>query len=94
MTDQLLRLVGPTVHTNGTSREELLRQYVDALNAHDGALEPLRQAQPHMRDYAAADFEAVIQQHRGRVDRLKDVRDDQPIRRTPTAMTRRSIDQV
>jgi len=41
----------PIVHLNGTSREELLRQLIDAGHAINNALDMLRAAAPHQRDY-------------------------------------------
>jgi hypothetical protein len=44
-------LVVPTVHLNGTSRKELQRQLRDAHEAIGTALDKLRMATPHGRDY-------------------------------------------
>jgi hypothetical protein len=41
----------PTVHINGTSREELVRQQVETGQALRIALEKLAAAAPHPRDY-------------------------------------------
>lgn len=41
----------PTVHLNGTSREELMQQIRDAYDALFSALEKLRAMTPHGRDY-------------------------------------------
>ena len=41
----------PTVHLNGTSRDELVRQLVEAGKALQVALDKLRAAYPHERDY-------------------------------------------
>jgi len=41
----------PTVHLNGTSKDELLRQIHDAHVAVQAALDALAKARPHGRDY-------------------------------------------
>ena len=41
----------PTIHLNGTSHDELLRQILDAKEAIRKAVEALANAAPNMRDY-------------------------------------------
>lgn len=41
----------PTVHLNGTSKQELMQQIRDAYDALFVALEKMRQMTPHGRDY-------------------------------------------
>jgi hypothetical protein len=41
----------PTIHLNGTSKDELVRQYTTALNALWFAIEAHNRAAPHARDY-------------------------------------------
>jgi hypothetical protein len=41
----------PTIHLNGTSRDELVKQYTAALNALWFAIEAHNRAAPHARDY-------------------------------------------
>lgn len=41
----------PHININGTSREELVRQQMNFLKTLDGAIEALKQAAPHGRDY-------------------------------------------
>ncbi len=43
------KLIVPTVHMNGTSKRDLLEQYVDAMQAIQEAIEAL--PHPHGRDY-------------------------------------------
>jgi hypothetical protein len=41
----------PTVHMNGTSRQDLVAGYVQAINKVEEAITALRQAAPNGRDY-------------------------------------------
>lgn len=41
----------PTVHMNGTSRDELVQQLLTASHALQAALDKLGEAAPHPRDY-------------------------------------------
>ena len=41
----------PSVHMNGTGRDELLQQLVDAITATEAAIAALNQAMPNGRDY-------------------------------------------
>ncbi len=41
----------PIVHLNGTSKEDLLQQYLDAGHALQAALEAMRGSYPNGRDY-------------------------------------------
>jgi hypothetical protein len=41
----------PTPNLNGTSRRELMEQYIDALNAVQAAHDKIRAIAPHGRDY-------------------------------------------
>ena len=41
----------PTIHSNGTSRESLLKQYKSAIDAVNNACDYLQKAYPHGRDY-------------------------------------------
>jgi hypothetical protein len=44
-------MMTPTVHLNGTSREELMNQLLEAIRAIDNARNALARARPHDRDY-------------------------------------------
>ena len=72
-------LATPTVHMNGTSRDALLDQLFDAINAIHEAGKKLARACPNGRDYytqgAAALNEALLQ-HEGRMAKLKSVTDE------------------
>ena len=68
-------LAGPMVHLNGTSRDELLRQYSDALYALSNALDAIGRATPHGRDYyiqenADKELDQAKAEHRSRLDRI------------------------
>lgn len=66
-------LLTPTVHMNGTSREELIQQLCDAHHAINKAQEVLAQAAPNGRDYYPQGADAMWtaqKQHRTRVARL------------------------
>jgi hypothetical protein len=66
----------PTVHLNGTSREELLGQISNAMHAVREARDALMKATPNARDfYVQGDgaFKAAIAQHYLRLDALNGV---------------------
>jgi len=48
-------LVIPVVNINGTSKEELLEQYNEAINAIVSAIEAVGECRPHGRDYQTVD---------------------------------------
>ena len=54
----------PTVHLNGTSREELEKQQMNVYNASRKLLEALACASPHARDYYVQDDMAAIEASR------------------------------
>ena len=45
------KLLTPTIHLNGTSRDDLLNQHIDILDACRGLLTALRAGTPNARDY-------------------------------------------
>lgn len=64
-----LALVGPRANLNGTSKKELLDQYIDALKALLAAQEALAKMAPHGRDYQTlpdGQFDIAVRQHRAR----------------------------
>lgn len=44
-------MIFPTVHINGTSKQELIRQWEDVLSNLQQSLKALKDAVPHGRDY-------------------------------------------
>jgi hypothetical protein len=67
----------PTLHANGTSRDEVDQQYENALSALRDAVTALMVAAPNARDYHPQGpdaFEKAQTQHRTRVSRVIDVR--------------------
>ena len=72
-------LVVPTVHLNGTSRGELLRQIADAYTALGKALDAMALATPHGRDcYVQGEgaTERARADHSARVAKVAEVRDE------------------
>jgi hypothetical protein len=70
------RLIVPTVHLNGTSKETLMDQITDAAQALRLAMEAIREAAPNARDYYVQGpnaFQEVQRQHCARINRLADV---------------------
>jgi hypothetical protein len=53
----ILELVMPTIHLNGTGRQALVEQYANAVEALQTALDKVRAAAPHGRDYYPQDGE-------------------------------------
>ena len=74
-----LDLEVPSVHLGGTSKEELMRQYLQANTQIREAIEALQQATPHGRDYVLTAhqshdrLQAALEQHRWRVKLLEQV---------------------
>ena len=76
----------PSVHMNGTSKDELIRQNMDAYRAVETALDVLSKAAPHGRDYYPQNglnegvydtpFILADQDHHDRLLKLASVRDD------------------
>lgn len=63
----------PTVHTNGTSREELLQQALDASAALKMARAAMQAAAPHGRDYYVQGMDAYAdarKEHEARIQAL------------------------
>jgi hypothetical protein len=70
-------MITPTVHLNGTSREELLHQYIAALEAIRGAHDALCAMSPHGRDYYPQGpdaFQIARQEHQDRLASLEGLR--------------------
>lgn len=69
----------PTIHLNGTSRDELIRQLSAALVAIGSAREALAAASPNARDYYPQGTEATrsaYAEHRSRLERLLVIEDE------------------
>lgn len=71
MTDRQTKLMVPTVHSNGTSREELVRQLCDAGEAVATAVQAVYAAAPHGRDYYMQGPEALKQANAEHIERLR-----------------------
>jgi hypothetical protein len=72
-------LAVPTVHLNGTSKDALLEQFCDAIDAVHEAGKKLAAACPNARDYYPQGNEATseaMRQHEARMLKLKSVADD------------------
>lgn len=72
----------PTIHRNGTSREELYSQLERAHTSLCQALMALHNAVPNPRDYytqATGSFTRAVEEHQARVNSLVDV-DNQIVR--------------
>ena len=69
-------LIHPTVHLNGTSKDELLQGYLDAINALREASVKIGHAGPNARDYYVQGHDAFTQardQHVARLIKLAEV---------------------
>ena len=75
------RLLIPTIHSNGTSRENLIEHYADAMAAMLVAIAAVQHAAPDGRDYYPQDakevqgiaFQRAVLQHVDRIKRLQSV---------------------
>lgn len=65
-----MTLIHPTVHLNGTSKNELLQGYVEALRALRAAEAAIAKAGPHARDYYVQGDDAFRQAQAQHVHRL------------------------
>lgn len=66
----------PTIHLNGTSRDELERQIMDAAYALQEAISKLKGMAPNGRDYYPQGPDAIIQatsEHRIRLKKVKEI---------------------
>lgn len=66
----------PTIHSNGTSRDELLDQQVNAGNGLRAAIAALEDAAPNARDYyfqGADAFTEAQREHAARIERVSAV---------------------
>jgi hypothetical protein len=69
-------MMKPTIHLNGTSRDELLRQLTTAGGALRKAIGALSDAAPHGRDYYPQGSSAITKataEHVSRLSRLQSV---------------------
>lgn len=69
----------PTVHSNGTSKDELLQLQLDAKNAVLKAIKKVQQAAPHPRDFYVQDtgaFNLASREHEMRLVQLHEVADE------------------
>jgi len=72
-------MIFPSLHLNGTSREELEQQIENATSAINTAIRKLNDAAPNGRDYYPQGETAIIiaqKEHQSRVERLKSVYDE------------------
>jgi len=84
MTRQQDELMVPTVHLNGTGRDELLAQITNAISAISDALDAMAKASPHPRDFYVqpADdmgntaWDIALAQHRLRTQKVTEVMND------------------
>lgn len=69
----------PSVHMNGTSRQDLLNQNRAALEALDAAILAMHAATPNARDYyvqGPSAFRTAQAEHRARLTAVKQVREE------------------
>lgn len=72
-------MILPTIHLNGSSPDELLRQNIEARKALRRAIEAFEQATPNARDYYPQSDNAhrqAVREHLSRVQRLRDVMEE------------------
>ena len=69
------KLTVPTVHLNGTSKDDLLKGYSTALTAVQNAMNAVRQTTPHGRDYYVnpGSYEIALDEHHLRLLRLNKI---------------------
>lgn len=70
-------MMRPTIHLNGTSKEELSRQIEEAYSALGEALRKLAEMSPNGRDYYPQGADAIYKaqdEHRARMQKVQDIR--------------------
>ena len=70
-------MIVPTIHRNGTAKQELIDQLCDAGGAISTAITALENACPNARDYypqGQGAIQTAIEEHRKRIDALVQVR--------------------
>ena len=69
----------PTIHLNGTSKQELIDQLCDACNALNDAASAIANTRPNGRDYYVQDdrnFPKALEEHSRRINLLISVRNE------------------
>lgn len=69
----------PTIHINGTSREELERSFMEAAAAVQHAISMLHETAPNQRDYYVQQpdaFSVAVAEHDDRIQRLQGIYDE------------------
>ena len=57
-----MTVIAPSVHLNGTSKKELVEQLRSSVSILESAIEVMKEASPHMRDYyVQKDGDAIFQ---------------------------------
>ena len=72
-------MMKPTIHNNGTSRQELLDQVLEAAHRIEDAISALAKAVPNGRDYYPQGPDAIktaVAEHSERIAKLGEVLDD------------------
>jgi hypothetical protein len=72
-------MIFPTIHMNGTSRESLSKDYMEAYIAIRDAMDVLAKAGPNGRDYYPQGPEAIVraqEHHRDQMMRLNSVAEE------------------
>jgi hypothetical protein len=68
-------MITPTIHLNGTSRDELVRQYTAALDAIFAAIEAVNAMAPNGRDYYPQGDDAYSTARREHIARMAKLSD-------------------
>ena len=72
-------MIAPTIHLNGTSRDEISRQLEEAYAAVNAAIDALKRAAPNGRDYYPQGLDAIdraMDEHFARMLKLQSVADE------------------
>lgn len=76
MTMTATKLAVPTIHINGSSREFLINDMLQATDAIRAAIDAVRKAAPNARDYypqGTGAFDRAMTEHRARLAKLESV---------------------
>jgi len=69
-------LIMPSVHANGTSKEELVQQHLDIMEAATALLKALEEGMPHGRDYPRGGHREAHDAWWERVEAVERLRND------------------
>jgi len=72
-------MILPTIHDNGTSKDQLVKELIDVHEALDTAYRVMKETAPNARDYypqGPRKFAIAVEEHLGRLKRLDQIKEE------------------